>query len=139
MLGATNHPYDVDEALLRPGRFDRSVLVLPPDVAASEAIVRLHLKDRPTVDIDVRKIAAATDGLSGADLALVCEEAAETAMQASMTSGQLVRITTKHLLSAAKSIRPSIGPWLEASRNYAIYNNQNGTYDELVAYLKTRR
>jgi AAA+ superfamily predicted ATPase len=139
ILGATNHPWDIDEALLRPGRFDRSILVLPPDAAAREAIITLHMRDRPTDGIDARKIAAATDGLSGADLALVCDEATEQAMQASMVKGTVIPVTTKQLLAAAKTVNPSIGPWLEAARNYAIYNNQNGTYDELVEYLKNRR
>ena len=47
VLGATNHPWDVDSALRRPGRFDRMLLVLPPDGPAREAILRHHLRDRP--------------------------------------------------------------------------------------------
>ncbi len=58
VLGATNHPWDVDTVLLRPGRFDRTVLVLPPDRPAREAIIRHHLKGRPVDRIDVGQIAA---------------------------------------------------------------------------------
>ena len=57
VLGATNHPWDVDSALRRPGRFDRTLLVLPPDQPAREAIVKLHLRDRPVAGVDARKIA----------------------------------------------------------------------------------
>jgi ATPases of the AAA+ class len=46
LLAATNHPWDVDSALRRPGRFDRTLLVLPPDAAAREGVFRYHLKDR---------------------------------------------------------------------------------------------
>ena len=52
VLGATNHPWDVDTALIRPGRLDRMVLVLPPDEAARRAVVDLHLADRPAEGVD---------------------------------------------------------------------------------------
>lgn len=139
VLAASNHPWDIDSALLRPGRFDRTVLVLPPDVEAREAILRLHLRGRPTERLDLGKIAKGTDGMSGADLALICEQATETAMEASMSSGRVQPITQRHLQEAAKSVRPSIGEWMETARNYAMYGNDAGAYDELAAYLKKRR
>ena len=69
VLGATNHPWDIDVALRRPGRLDCMLLVLPPDAPARRAVLALHLKDRPVAGIDLGRIAAATDGYSGADLA----------------------------------------------------------------------
>jgi SpoVK/Ycf46/Vps4 family AAA+-type ATPase len=77
LLAATNHPWDVDSALRRPGRFDRTLLVLPPDGAAREGVFRYHLKDRPVAGIDLGKLAKQTDGYSGADIAHICETAAE--------------------------------------------------------------
>ncbi|MFD1152620.1 ATP-binding protein, partial [Saccharothrix hoggarensis] len=139
VLAASNHPWDIDSALLRPGRFDRTVLVLPPDVEAREAILRLHLRGRPTERLDLAKIAKATDGMSGADLALICEQATETAMEASMASGRVEPISQRHLQEAARSVRPSIGEWMETARNYALYGNDAGAYDELAAYLNKRR
>jgi len=65
LLAATNHPWDVDSALRRPGRFDRTLLVLPPDAAAREGVFRYHLKDRPVAGIDLAKLARQTDGYSG--------------------------------------------------------------------------
>lgn len=138
VLAATNHPWDVDSALVRPGRFDRRVLVTPPDLAAREAILRLHLRDRPVERLDLAKIAKATEGYSGADLALICEQATEEAMEASMSSGRITPITQRHLADAAKSVRPSIGEWLESARNYALYSNESGAYDELLPFLKGR-
>ncbi len=66
VLAATNHPWDVDPAFRRPGRFDRMVLVLPPDAEAREAIFRTHLRDRPIEGVDPAKLARLSDGLSGA-------------------------------------------------------------------------
>ncbi len=139
VLAASNHPWDIDSALLRPGRFDRSVLVPPPDQGAREAILEFHLRGKPTERLTLAKIAKSTDGMSGADLALICEQSTETAMDQSMTSGRIQPITQRHLEDAARSVRPSIGEWLETARNYALYGNESGTYDELAAYLKKRR
>jgi SpoVK/Ycf46/Vps4 family AAA+-type ATPase len=139
VLAASNHPWDIDSALLRPGRFDRSVLVLPPDAPAREAILHFHLRGRPTEPLDLGKLAKSTDGFSGADLALVCEQATESAMEASISAGQTRPISQRQLVDAAKSIRPSIAEWMETARNYALYGNDSGAYDELAAYLKQRR
>ncbi|NUT94816.1 MAG: AAA family ATPase [Saccharothrix sp.] len=139
VLAASNHPWDIDTALLRPGRFDRSVLVLPPDAEARESILRFHLRGRPTERLDLARIAKATEGMSGADLALVCEQATENALDETMASGRHSPITQRHLQEAARSVRPSIGEWMETARNYALYGNDAGAYDELAAYLKKRR
>src|SRR5690349_10581055 len=77
VLAATNAPWDIDAALRRPGRLDRTVLVLPPDAAARATILEYHLRDRPVAALDLRALAAATENYSGADLAHVCESAAE--------------------------------------------------------------
>ena len=65
----------VDSAL-RPGRFDRTLLVLPPDAAAREEVFRYHLRERPVAGIDLARLARQTDGYSGADIAHICETAA---------------------------------------------------------------
>jgi SpoVK/Ycf46/Vps4 family AAA+-type ATPase len=139
VLGATNHPWDVDSALRRPGRFDRMLLVLPPDGAAREVILRHHLRDRPLAGVDLGKIARATEHYSGADLAHLCTTAAERALAESMRSGRLVPLTTRDLLTAAREVQPSTGPWFAAARNVALFGNTDGSYDELAAYLKKHR
>jgi AAA+ superfamily predicted ATPase len=139
VLAASNHPWDIDSALLRPGRFDRTVLVLPPDTEERASILRYHLRGRPADQLDIDKLAKATDGLSGADIALVCEQATESAMEESMRSGQVRPITQRQLVEAIRSVRPSISDWMETARNYALYSNESGAYDELAAYLKKRR
>lgn len=139
VLAASNHPWDIDPALLRPGRFDRSVLVLPPDIKAREAILALHLRDRPTAKLNLKSLAKSAKGLSGADLALACEQATEAAMEASLITGAIEPITQRQLAEAIDSIRPSISQWFDTAKNYALYGNESGAYDELAAYLKKRR
>ncbi|MER0240684.1 ATP-binding protein [Streptomyces sp. HSW2009] len=139
VLAATNVPWDVDIALRRPGRLDRTILVLPPDAPAREAILRYHLKDRPIESVDVAKLAKLTDGLSGADLAHVCEAAAEQALLDSARTGTVRMINMTDLTRAAKAVVPSTEPWFATARNVAMYANEGGSYDDLVAYLKRKR
>lgn len=70
VLAATNQPWDVDPAMRRPGRLDRAVLVLPPDESTRAAIFTYHLRDRPLAGGDVPALARASEGLSGADIAM---------------------------------------------------------------------
>jgi cell division protease FtsH len=77
IIGASNRLEDLDPALLRPGRFDRQILVSPPDLAGREAILAVHTRDKPLADdVDLNGIARQTAGLTGADLANICNEAA---------------------------------------------------------------
>jgi AAA+ superfamily predicted ATPase len=139
VLGATNHPWDVDAALVRPGRFDRRILVLPPDEAAREAILRYHLRARPIDRLDVRWIASRTPDFSGADVAHLCESAAEIALEASASSAAARPITLADFQQALKDVRPSTRPWFETARNYALFANEGGVYDDLLAYMRTHK
>jgi cell division protease FtsH len=77
IIGASNRLDDLDPALLRPGRFDRQVLVAPPDLAGREAILRVHTRGKPLAhDVELVQLARQTSGLTGADLANICNEAA---------------------------------------------------------------
>lgn len=82
ILAATNRAEILDPALLRPGRFDRQVLVDKPDLEGRLAILKIHSKNlRLAPDVDLRKIAQASAGLAGADLANICNEAALMAVR----------------------------------------------------------
>lgn len=139
VLAATNAPWDVDPALRRPGRLDRTALVLPPDEGARIAVLRHHLARRPLSGVDVGKLARLTEHFSGADLAHVVATAAERALADSAARGEVRPITMKHLTAALREVRPSTGAWFSAARNVAEFANEHGEYDELLAYLRGRR
>jgi len=139
ILGATNHPWDVDTALRRPGRFDRIVLVLPPDVEARITILEYHLRDRPVENLNLQEIANHTDLYSGADLAHLCESSVEYAMHDSIETGNARAINMDDFKKAIQETRTSIRPWFETARNYAMFSNEGGVYDELLEYLQTHK
>jgi len=139
LLAATNHPWDVDSALRRPGRFDRTLLVLPPDRAAREAVFRFHLRERPVGGVNLARLAELTEGYSGADIAHICETSAEHALLDSVQQGTPRLIAQADLERAVSEVKPSLGPWFETARNVALFANEGGTYDDLAAYLKKRR
>ena len=76
VMGASNMLEKLDPALLRPGRFDRQILVAPPDLKGREAILKVHTQDKPLRNVDFELIARQTSGLTGAELANICNEAA---------------------------------------------------------------
>jgi cell division protease FtsH len=100
VLAATNRPEVLDRALLRPGRFDRQVLVDAPDRDGREAILRLHVANKPLAsDVDLGRVARATPGFSGADLANVANEAALIAARE-----RAPQITQRHLDEAVEKV-----------------------------------
>ncbi|HEX4225392.1 MAG TPA: ATP-binding protein [Pseudonocardiaceae bacterium] len=139
VLAATNHPWDVDGALRRPGRFDRTLLVLPPDMPAREGVLRYHLRDRPVAGIDIKALAKRTHGYSGADLAHICETAAERSLLDSVSTGKARMIEMGDMVAALGEVKPSIGAWLNTARNVVEFSNVDGSYDELRKYLKQER
>ncbi len=137
-LAATNRPWDIDPALRRPGRIDKTVLVLPPDAVARAAIVQGALEGKPTQEVDVEAVAAATEGFSGADIAQVATLALQQAMTASMSAGTLVPVTTGTLLTAASGITPSTTQWFDQIGPVLEYGTDDGTFDQLRAYRVRR-
>ena len=115
VIGATNQPWDVDPALRRPGRFDRTMLLLLLDTGARAAILRYHLRERPLGAIDYEELAQASHGLSGADLRLVCEEAAERALGEAIRTSTVQPIQAHHL-RRHQGNSPSTAGWFESRR-----------------------
>ena len=77
IVAATNRPDVLDPALLRPGRFDRQIVVDWPDVRGREGILKVHTRKIPLADdVDLKQIARETPGMAGADLANIVNEAA---------------------------------------------------------------
>nr|KYP64075.1 hypothetical protein KK1_018663 [Cajanus cajan] len=105
VIAATNRPDKIDPALLRPGRFDRLLYVGPPNEVDREEIFRIHLQKIPCgSDVSLKELAELTDGSTGADISLICREAAVAAIEESLDASV---ITMKHLKMAIKQIQPS--------------------------------
>jgi len=136
ILAATNAPWHLDSAFRRPGRFDRILFVPPPDHAARSAILRLLCKGKPVADPDFDFIAKKTNQYSGADLKAVVDVAVEKKLQEAMETGIPQPLTTKDLIAAAHTVKSSTREWFSAARNYAVHANQDGTYNDILDYLK---
>jgi SpoVK/Ycf46/Vps4 family AAA+-type ATPase len=111
------------------------LFVPPPDAAARAAILGVLLKGKPTRDVDMHLLAKKTDSFSGADLKATIEQAIEHKLREAIKSG-VQPLTTKDLATAASSIRPSTKEWFASARNYALYSNQGGLYDDILKYLR---
>ena len=136
VLAATNSPWDVDPALRRPGRFDRTLLVLPPDPQARRHLLELELRGRPVEELDLPALAARTEGFSGADIGHLVASATELAMEDAIKQGKVRPIRQVDFLRALKDVKPSTRTWFETARNAAQFANDNGEYDDLLSYLR---
>lgn len=136
ILAATNAPWHVDSAFRRPGRFDRILFVPPPDGPARVGILRLLTKGKPIDNVDYDQLAKKTEGFSGADLKAVIDQAIEAKLKDAMREGIPKPLTTRDIQSAAAGIKPSTKDWFSTARNYALYSNQGGTYDDILKYMK---
>lgn len=105
VMGATNRPDMVDPALLRPGRFDRLILVGKPNADSRLGILKVHTRRMPLGDVDLAAIAAMTDGYVGADLAAVCREAGLAAYREDPDADWVLM---RHFESALKAVGPSV-------------------------------
>jgi transitional endoplasmic reticulum ATPase len=108
-LGATNEPWLLDPAILRPGRFDELLYVGLPDLPARRRLLEIHLGNRPLAsDVDLGELAARLDGFSGADIRRICEEAASGAFLAAVAADADHPIGRADLLRALEGSAPSV-------------------------------
>lgn len=139
VIGATNAPWHLDSAFRRPGRFDRLIFVQPPSLASRLEIFEIALDKKPTEDIDYNKLAKLSEGYSGADINGCIDVAVEAKLQEAIKKGKPSPLTTKNIVSAIKSVRPSTKEWFQTAKNYALYANDAGIYDEILTYLKIKK
>jgi SpoVK/Ycf46/Vps4 family AAA+-type ATPase len=139
ILGATNAPWHLDAAFRRPGRFDRIIFIPPPDEDARIAIIELMAKEKPVERLDVAMLARKTKGFSGADIKAMFDITTEQALARAMREGRVVPLTTEDLLQTARELRPSARAWFESAKNYALYANQSGFYDDVLTFLNLRK
>jgi SpoVK/Ycf46/Vps4 family AAA+-type ATPase len=138
ILAATNAPWHLDSAFRRPGRFDRILFVPPPDGVARAAILRLQCHGKPSEDIDFDHLGKRTDNFSGADLKAVIDVAVEGKLREAMKTGIPKPLTTRDLAAAAATLKPTTREWFATARNYALYSNQGGIYDDILQFLKLK-
>jgi ATP-dependent 26S proteasome regulatory subunit len=138
ILAATNAPWHLDPAFRRPGRFDRILFVPPPDAAARASILRIQCAGKPLEDVEFDHLARKTENFSGADLKAVVDVAVEAKLREAMREGLPKPLMTRDLATAAGTLRPTTKEWFATARNYALYSNQGGIYDDILAYLKLK-
>lgn len=109
IIGATNRPWDIDTAFLRPGRFDRRIYVPLPDYEARQAIIRNKLKGVPCdKDLDLDNIASITEGFNGADVTAFCEKLKDLAISRELREGVKAEINNNDVDMASKVIFSSV-------------------------------
>ncbi|MBR9677532.1 CDC48 family AAA ATPase [Candidatus Woesearchaeota archaeon] len=109
-LGATNRPDMLDTALLRPGRFDRIILVPVPDVKSREKIFKVHTKNMPLKNVTLKELVDKTEGYAGADIEAICREAAILALREDIKAKE---VTHEHFEKALQKVRPSVTKEIE--------------------------
>ncbi|XP_048137655.1 calmodulin-interacting protein 111 isoform X2 [Rhodamnia argentea] len=106
VIAATNRPDNIDPALLRPGRFDRLLYVGPPNEADRQEIFCIHLRKVPCgSNVDIKELACLTEGCTGADISLICREAAIEAMEEDLDASE---VAMKHFRNAINQVHPSV-------------------------------
>ncbi|NRA51720.1 MAG: AAA family ATPase [Phaeodactylibacter sp.] len=139
VLAATNAPWHLDSAFRRPGRFDRIIFVPPPDEEAREAILKLKLMGKPVSELNFSKLVKKTKDFSGADLEAVIDRAIEGKLEEAIRKGIPQPLQTSDLEKAAKQHRATTKEWFSTAKNYALFANEAGIYDEILDYLKIKK
>ncbi len=138
-LAATNAPWHLDSAFRRPGRFDKIIFVPPPDLKARIEILDILIKDKPCEELDLQQIAEKTEDFSGADLKSLITNVIEQCLRNSIRSGNKVLISQDLMLEGLKTVKPTTKEWFKIARNYALYANEGGLYDDILEYLKIKK
>ncbi|CAH8383385.1 unnamed protein product [Eruca vesicaria subsp. sativa] len=129
VLAATNRPYAIDAALMRPGRFDLVLYVPPPDVEARLEILQVHTRNmRLGDDVDLRKIAEETDLFTGAELEGLCRESGTVSLRENIAASG---VFNRHFLTAKKSLKPALT--VEEVESYASFRKSKSSDSRTVA------
>ena len=110
-IGATNEPWSLDPAVMRPGRFDEKVYIPLPDFAARQRILEINLKDRPLAkNVHLDDLSQLTEGFSGADVANICRKACALPFIASIQSGVDRDVERRDFENVLMQVKPSVSP-----------------------------
>ncbi|XP_043695669.1 calmodulin-interacting protein 111 isoform X2 [Telopea speciosissima] len=138
VIAATNRPDKIDPALLRPGRFDRLLYVGPPNEIDREEIFRIHVRKMPcSCDVSLRELACLTQGCTGADISLICREAAVAAIEESLDASE-IKVT--HFKTAIDRVQPSeVEPYHRYSARFQRLVSSSVTSDDMVCQASSRK
>ncbi len=122
IIAATNNPWEVDEAVMRPGRFDVKIYVPPPDYESRKKLFELKLSGIKYIkDIDYDKLAGLTEKYSGADIEFICKKSVQNVFMDVVKSGIKRDINTDDIINVISQIRPSIDDaMLKRYQNYIM-------------------
>ncbi|CAN6972188.1 unnamed protein product [Brassica rapa subsp. trilocularis] len=134
VLAATNRPYAIDAALMRPGRFDLVLYVPPPDLEARLEILQVHTRNmRLGDDVDLRKIAEETDLFTGAELEGLCRESGTVSLRENIAASG---VFNRHFLTAKKSLKPALT--VEEVETYASFRKSKSSDSKTVPVEKKK-
>ncbi|MDY6930357.1 MAG: ATP-binding protein [Halobacteriota archaeon] len=136
VLAATNTPWDVDSALIRPGRFDKLLFVPPPDHNSRIEIFKIHLKKRPTSkNLDYGRLSELTKGYSGADIEEICEEAARIPLEEAIEGKPQRDINISDLLEAVENRPSSVDAWFKMAENQTRKCGRESLFRDMMDYF----
>ncbi len=135
VIAATNRPDIMDQALLRPGRFDKSIYIGPPDFESRVSIFKIHTAEKPLADdVDIEELANKSEGCTGADIAAICNEAVMTAVRRIIEPGKVptdeeiasCKVEMRDFISAMDKFGPQASQKLKEYGYQAIGGNIDG-------------
>jgi transitional endoplasmic reticulum ATPase len=139
VIAATNRPDMLDPALLRPGRFDKLLLVQIPDEDARKEIFKVHTRDMPLDEsVEIERLVKMTDGYVGADIEALCREAAMLAIRETLAEGSDIetkKVTSDHFIDAMKKIRPSVEKAVKDSYERFLKRFEEAKELEKLSYM----
>ncbi len=137
ILAATNMPWDVDDAMKRPGRFDRQIFVPPPDAASRAEMFRAKLCDVPVGTLDHARLGESAKHFSGADIDGVLDHAKEIVLAEILESGEERPIEQGDLVAGIELAEPSTLEWLKTARNLVKFGGAGRAYKDVERYLRS--
>jgi transitional endoplasmic reticulum ATPase len=132
LLAATNEPWSIDPALRREGRFGTTIFIPPPDEEAREAILKLHMTNRPVEEIDYLRLAKETKNLSGADLKAVCEIATSIPLKESYKTKIKRKITMVDMRAAIGKTKSIMTQWFNMAKEQVIKRRLEDQFSDLI-------
>lgn len=137
VLAATNAPWDVESALIRPGRFDKLLFVPPPDIDSRVDIFKIHLRKRPIAkELDFKKLSGLTEGYSGADIKEICEAASRIPLEEAIEGKPQRDIDMNDLLYSIENRPSSVISWLKEAELQIVRSGRENLFKEMMNFIE---